>query len=136
LAPGTEAGLERDSFLVDEALPPVPAPFMIPECGMTSRQVWSALLGELRMSEAIPRTDVDTWLRDSLLVGRGATDTLVMGVPHELARRRATGRNLSAIRAAVKRVTGVALAVEVVLIRDWAERQTDSGEANSAASSV
>ena len=136
LAPGTEAGLERDSSLVDEALPPVPAPFMIPECGMTSRQVWSALLGELRMSEAIPRTDVDTWLRDSLLVGRGATDTLVMGVPHELARRRATGRNLSAIRAAVKRVTGVALAVEVVLIRDWSERQTDSGEANSVASSV
>ena len=138
VVPVAAVGLDRDASLAslaDEAPPLAPVPFMIPECGMTSRQVWSALFGELRMSEAIPRTDVDTWLRDSLLVGRGATGALVMGVPHELARRRATGRNLSAIRAAVKRVTGVALAVEVALIREWAERQADAGDADSATGS-
>ncbi len=133
--------MEREASLADEAPSPVPVqapPFVIAECGMTSRQVWSALLGELRMSEAIGRTDVDTWLRDSLLMGRSETDALVIGVPHELARRRATGRNLTAIRAAVKRVTGVALTIEVVLIREWVGRQADAGagrEADSATGS-
>ncbi len=136
--PDVGIGSERDASVVDEASPPLPVqapPFMIAECGMTSRQVWSALLGELRMSEAIGRTDVDTWLRDSLLLGRGETDALMVGVPHELARRRATGRNLAAIRAAVKRVTGVSLTVEVVLIREWAERTADADGVDSAAGS-
>jgi hypothetical protein len=110
-----------------------PPPFTVEECGMTSRQIWSAVLGELRMSEEIGRTDVDTWLRDSMVVGRGSAGGLVIGVPHELARRRAAGRNLAALRGAVKRVTGIALPVEVVLIREWVRDReaVDGGVAGS-----
>ncbi len=87
---------------------------------MTNRQVWSAVLGDLQFSGAIGRAEVSTWLRDAAVVGMTDTGGLVVGVPHELARRRAAGRYLGPIRQAVERVTGLSLPVEVVLFREWA----------------
>jgi len=98
-------------------VPPVVA---IDACGMTSRQVWSAVLADLEAGSAIGRTDVATWLRDAAVLGEREGTALVIGVPHDLARRRAAGRYLAAIRAAVHRVTGVSYAIEIVLFRDWA----------------
>ena len=100
-------------------------PFVVPvftvdTCGMTNRQIWSAVLGDLQFSGAIGRADISTWLRDAAVIALGDDGELVIGVPHELARRRASGRYLGAIRQAVERVTGIAFGIEVVLIRDWA----------------
>ena len=106
-----------DVPLADE---PFVAPvFTVEGCGMTNRQVWSAVLGDLQLSGAIGRTEVSTWLRDAAVLGMTGEDGIVLGVPHELARRRAA-RYLGAIRQAVERVTGLSLAIEVVLFREWA----------------
>jgi len=94
--------------------------FMVEGCGMTNRQVWSAVLSDLQFSGAIGRAEVSTWLRDAAVVGIADAGGLVLGVPHELARRRATGRYLGLIRQAVERVTGLSMTIEVVLFREWA----------------
>jgi hypothetical protein len=131
-------GSSTSSGVRDPERDAAPAVFVIDECGMTSRQVWSAVLGELQFSSAsssasasgssgsstslggaMSRTDVDTWLRDSAIVGRGEDGALVIGVPHEIARRRAAGRYLGELRRAVAQATGVDLGVEVILLRDW-----------------
>ncbi|MBA2469483.1 MAG: hypothetical protein H0V37_08760 [Chloroflexia bacterium] len=93
--------------------------FTVEGCGMTNRQVWSAVLGDLQLSGAIGRTEVSTWLRDAAVLVMTGEGGIVLGVPHELARRRAA-RYLGAIRQAVERVTGLSLAIEVVLFREWA----------------
>ncbi len=87
---------------------------------MTSRQVWSAVLADIRFSGTIGQSDVSTWLRGAALLAMTDDGELVLGVPHELAQRRASGRYLGAIRQAVERVTGLRLPVTVVLFRDWA----------------
>jgi hypothetical protein len=94
--------------------------FTIAACGMTNRQVWQAVLGDLEFSGAIARADVSTWLRSAALLAESGDGGLVLGVPHDLALRRASGRYLGAIRQAVERVTGLALPVTVILFRDWA----------------
>ncbi len=108
-----------------DAPPADEEPFVVPVftvegCGMTNRQVWSAVLSDLQFSGAIGRAEVSTWLRDAAVVGITDAGGLVLGVPHELARRRATGRYLSLIRQAVERVTGLSVTIEVVLFREWA----------------
>ncbi len=113
----------------------IPDAFVIAECGMASSQVWSAVLGEIQYSSAsgrgIGRTDIDTWLRDSAIVGRGEDGAVVIGVPHEIARRRAAGRYLGELRRVLSRVTGVDLEIEVVLIRDW--RRAGAGDGRNDA---
>jgi len=122
--PGGEWPAQDWPVRAEEVTPedePFVAPvFTIEGCGMTNRQVWSAVLGDLQFSGAIARAEVSTWLRDAAVVGMTDTGGLVVGVPHELARRRAAGRYLGSIRQAVERVTGLALTIEVVLFREWA----------------
>ncbi len=114
-------GADLVSARSPDAEQPFVAPvFTVEGCGMTNRQVWSAVLGDLQFSGAIGRAEVSTWLRDAAVVGMSDEGGLVIGVPHELARRRATGRYLGLIRQSVARVTGLSLAIEVVLFRDWA----------------
>jgi len=112
-----------------EAEPPFVAPvFTITGCGMTNRQVWSAVLGDLQFSGAIGRAEVATWLRDAALLALTDDGGLVLGVPHELARRRAAGRYLGPIRQAVERVTGLPVTLEVVLYHDWAAQRGSDAE--------
>ncbi len=94
--------------------------FTIPSCGMSSRQVWSSVLADIEFSGAIGRADVSTWLRSAAILAVDDEGGVVLGVPHDLALRRASGRYLGAIQTAIARVTGESLAVTVVLIRDWA----------------
>ena len=124
---GRDGSLAQAPGVDEPRRDPVPDAFVIDECGMTSRQVWSAVLGDLQYGSAtgsaagggIGRTDIDTWLRDSAIAGRGAGGAVVIGVPHEIARRRAAGRYLGELRRAVSRVVGVDLEIEVTLLRDW-----------------
>ena len=87
---------------------------------MSNRQVWSAVVSDIEFSGAIGRADVSTWLRSAAILAVDDDGGLVLGVPHDLALRRASGRYLGAIRQAIARVTGASIPVTVVLIRDWA----------------
>jgi len=101
--------------------------FMVPECGMTSEQIWSAVLDDLRGSGAIPRGEVDTWLRDSALIGRGEDGvTLIAGVPHALAERRAL-RFLPAIEQATAHIVGFDCAIEIVRTQTWLAGRAATG---------
>jgi hypothetical protein len=102
----------------------VPA-FSVPGCGLSSHQVWAAVVDEVERDGAMPRVDVDAWLRVSGIVAmRG--DALVVGVPNVLAERRAAGRYLSTLAEAVERVTGVRFPLEVV-VGDGREAAEDAG---------
>ncbi len=122
--PAGGRGAEEFASGVEPA--PVAASFLIEECGLSNRQVWSAMLDELRAGG--DRASVDTWLRDAAIVGRGEDGALVVGVPHELARRRVADRFVTALRRSVTTVVGVALPVEVVLTREWLAAHQGEGE--------
>ena len=92
--------------------------FMIEDCGLTNRQVWTAVMGDLHQSGAISQADVSTWLRDAAILDC-ASGEVVIGVPHELARRRAAGRYAGSIRQSLERVTGLRVDVSIILFRDW-----------------
>jgi len=100
--------------------------FMVPECGMTSEQIWSAVLDDLRGEGAIPRGEVDTWLRDSALIGRGEGAMLIVGVPHALAERRAL-RFLPAIEQAAAHIVGFDCAIEIVRTQTWLADRAATG---------
>jgi hypothetical protein len=121
----------RSTSTAPSRIAPPPAPraipvFRVPECGMTSAQIWSAVLDDLRGSGSIPRGEVDTWLRDSMLIGRGGEDdALIVGVPHALAERRAI-RFLSAIEQATMHIVGFDCSIEIVRTQTWLAEQ-DAG---------
>jgi hypothetical protein len=104
--------------------------FLLPECGMTSEQVWTAVLDDLRGSGAIPRGEVDTWLRDTQLIGRDdEADALVIGVPHALAERRAE-RFRGAIEQATAHIVGFDCALAIVRTQAWLAAQADGTGTN------
>lgn len=93
---------------------------------MTNTQVWTSVLDDLRGSGAIPRAEVDTWLRDSALIGRDEErDVLIVGVPHALAERRAK-RFLAAIETAAMHIVGYDCAIEIVRTQDWLAAQDEA----------
>lgn len=100
--------------------------FTLPECRMTSTQVWMSVLDELRGSGAIPKPEIDSWLRDSVLLGRDEDDALVVGVPHALAERRAA-RFLSAIESAAMHIVGFDCAIRIVRTSTWLAGQGATG---------
>ncbi|HWV23882.1 MAG TPA: hypothetical protein VNZ58_06810 [Thermomicrobiales bacterium] len=98
--------------------------FRIAECGMSGMQVWTSVVDDLRQSGAIPKAEVDTWLRDSALLGRDPeTDALIVGVPHALAERRAA-RFLAAIETATMQVVGFDCEISIVRTQDWLAANT------------
>jgi hypothetical protein len=102
--------------------------FMVAECGMSSTQVWTSVLDDLRGSGAIPKAEVDTWLRDSELIGRDpGNDAFIVGVPHALAERRAA-RFLSQIESAAMQIVGFDCEIQIVRTQTWlAAREEATG---------
>jgi chromosomal replication initiation ATPase DnaA len=100
-----------------------PPSFVVAECGLWSGQVWAAVLSELERHEAVGQADFAAWLRSTLPLGRGGDggpgSPLVVGVPHALAQRRVSSRFQDVIAGVVSGVVGVALPVEIVVVRDW-----------------
>ncbi len=92
--------------------------FAIEACGMTNRQLWSAVLAEVQANGRIGGAEVATWLREAAIVAVTG-ETVTLGVPHDLARRRVDGRHSGAIRGALERVSGLRFELEVVLFREW-----------------
>jgi hypothetical protein len=101
------------------------AAFAVPGCGLSNHQVWSAVIDEVERNGAIPRVDIEAWLRMSGIVAV-RDDALLVGVPNVLAERRAAGRYLSTLAAAVERVTGVRFPLAVV-VGDGREGEEDAG---------
>jgi hypothetical protein len=92
-------------------LPPV---FTIEEIGLSSRQVWAAVLAEVARQGQISPADLETWLRPAALIGREG-DTLLIGEPNAVARERLATRLLTPLLAAITATVGLPLAVEVVV---------------------
>lgn len=111
------------------APPPMPRTipsFMVRECGMSSAQVWMSVLDDLRGSGAIPKAEVDTWLRDSVLLGRDEeTDAFIVGVPHALAERRAV-RFLTPIETTTMQIVGFDCEIRIVRTQTWLAAQDDA----------
>lgn len=93
---------------------------------MTSTQVWMSVLDELRGSGAIPKPEIDSWLRDSVLLGRDENEALVVGVPHALAERRAA-RFLGAIETAAMHIVGFDCEIRIVRTGTWLAEQAATG---------
>jgi hypothetical protein len=93
--------------------------FLVPECGLPSGQVWAAVLDEIAHGGTVSRANLDTWLRQTALIGRAENGALIIGVPHALAQQRITTRLLSPLQAAVRSVVGTVPGIEVVVARDW-----------------
>jgi hypothetical protein len=107
------------------------ATFVLPEVGLTNRQVWAATLGELARRGEIGRTELESWLRPAALIGRdGETPPsgrvpaervgpeglrLVIGAPNAVSRERIATRLLPAVREALAATIGVPVEVSVVV---------------------
>ena len=100
--------------------------FTLPECRMTNTQVWMSVLDELRGSGAVPKPEIESWLRDSVLVGRDEDGALIVGVPHALAERRAA-RFLPAIETATMQIVGFDCAIRFVRTATWLADQARTG---------
>jgi len=108
------------------AMPRTIPSFMVQECGMSSAQVWMSVLDDLRGSGAIPKAEVDTWLRDSVLLGRdGESDAFIVGVPHALAERRAV-RFLTPIETTTMQIVGFDCEIRIVRTQTWLAAQDDA----------
>jgi hypothetical protein len=92
--------------------------FTIEACGMTNRQLWSAVQAELQASGRVGVAEIATWLREAVVL-EVTEEAVTLGVPHDLARRRVDGRHRGAIRGALERVSGLRFELEVVLFREW-----------------
>lgn len=93
---------------------------------MTSTQVWMSVLDELRGSGTIPKPEIESWLRDSVLLGRDDDGALVVGVPHALAERRAA-RFLGAIGIAAMQIVGFDCTIRIVRTSAWLAAQSATG---------
>jgi hypothetical protein len=88
--------------------------FVIPEIGLTNRQVWAATLGELARRGVVDPTELASWLRPAALVGRDGP-TLLLGAPNAVSRDRIARRLLPAVREALGATIGAPVAVAVVV---------------------
>jgi hypothetical protein len=137
--PGTNAGAPSRQPVVEPAAAawsPAPAPgreiepapaaepvnFPIVEVGLSSRQVWAAVLDELAQRGSVSRADLETWLRPASLIGREG-ETLLIGAPNAVARDRITTRLLPTLRDAITATLGVAVEIAVVSGNDWEEQR-------------
>jgi hypothetical protein len=114
---------------------PEPSAFAIPECGMTSAQVWASALAELAASGTVPREQVDAWLRPARLLARRGDGALIVGAPNALAQTRLAARCGPALAATFARILGGPVGVEVVVISSWLAARAaddDDGEADAA----
>lgn len=90
---------------------------------MSSAQVWTSVLDDLRGSGAVPGAEIDTWLRDSELIGRDPeSDAFIVGVPHALAERRAA-RFRSSLETATMHIVGFDCEIEIVRTQAWLTAQ-------------
>ena len=99
-----------------------PVNFSIAEVGLSSRQVWAAVLDEAAQRGSVSRADLETWLRPASLIGREG-ETLLIGAPNAVARDRIATRLLPALREAITATLGVDVEIAVVSGNDWPQQR-------------
>ena len=108
--------------MAEPAMAAEPVNFPIAEVGLSSRQVWAAVLDEVARRGSVSRADLETWLRSASLIGREG-ETLLIGAPNAVARDRITARLLPALREAITATIGVRVEIAVVSGNDWEEQR-------------
>ena len=108
--------------MAEPAMIAEPVNFPIVEVGLSSRQVWAAVLDEVAQRGNVSRADLETWLRPASLIGREG-ETLLIGAPNAVARDRIATRLLPALREAITATLGVAVEIAVVSGNDWPEQR-------------
>jgi hypothetical protein len=88
--------------------------FVIPEIGLTNRQVWAATLGELARRGDVGRMELESWLRPATLICRDGA-TLIIGTPNAVTRERIATRLLPAVRDALGVAIGAPVGVSVIV---------------------
>ena len=110
----------------DSPAEPLPAPtFLVDEAlGLNNRQLWAAVLDDLR--RGVPAGAFATWLRPTRLLDVAAGGALVVGVPNSFAGEWLGERLAAQVEAAVEVVLGQRRAVRFVVEREWLSRVADS----------
>jgi hypothetical protein len=93
--------------------------FGIPGTGMTSGQVWQAVLDELTANGDIPAANLGAWVRPARLLAAPEPGMLVVGAPHAPAQRRIAKQFTRPIERALSRVLGRDARIEVVTANTW-----------------
>jgi hypothetical protein len=106
---------DRERGPHDRSGGPPPAIFEVAGSGMTSEQVWAAALDELAASGEIPAANLAAWIRPTRLIAERPGGVLVIGAPHAPARRRIASHFVLPIEAALSRVLGQDVRIEVVV---------------------
>lgn len=99
--------------------------FPIPEARMLSSQLWTAVMDHLRAADAVPRSEMDNWLRDARILDRADDgDVFVIGLPSPFAQRRAE-RFRDAIENALVSAVGFDVEVRFVRTATWLAQDTE-----------
>jgi hypothetical protein len=93
--------------------------FVIPGTGMTSAQVWQAVLDELTASGDIPAANLGAWIRPARLLAVPEPGVIVVGAPHAPAQRRIAKQFTRPIERALSRVLGRDARIDVVTASTW-----------------
>jgi hypothetical protein len=98
------------------ASPTIPTFLVDPALGLTNRQLWAAVLDELRRT--VSPGSFATWLKPTRLIDREGTD-LVVGVPNSYAREWLDERFAAQVESAVEVVLGSSRRVRFAVEREW-----------------
>jgi hypothetical protein len=96
--------------------PTIPTFLVDPTLGLTNRQLWAAVLDELRRT--VSPGSFATWLKPTRLIGLEGTE-LVVGVPNSYAREWLGERFASQVESAVEVVLGSSRRVRFAVEREW-----------------
>jgi len=97
----------------------VRTPFFVPEIGLTSAQVWNAVVEDVVRSGQIRHSDANAWLRPATLIDRSATGDFIIGAPNSITAKRIAERFAAPIANALNALLGSQVDVDVVIAQDW-----------------
>lgn len=105
---------------VEPAERPEPPTFVVPQSpGLTNKQLWAAVLDELRPT--CPPGTFATWLKPTRLIGLDG-DALVVGVPNSFARQWLAERFEGPVARAVGSILGGSRPIRFEVEQDWLSR--------------
>ncbi|MGD9857350.1 MAG: hypothetical protein AB7U20_20600 [Planctomycetaceae bacterium] len=93
--------------------------FPVAEIGLTSVQLWAAVLEEMERDAQIEKTEISRWLRPAALIDRLEQGAFIIGAPSEMAAKRIAGRYGHGIARAMTSLLGGPCELSVVVASEW-----------------
>jgi len=93
--------------------------FFVPEIGLTSAQVWDAVVEDVVRTGEIRRSDAIAWLRPAALIDRSDNGAFIIGAPNAITAKRLGERFARPIATALDALLGSRVVVDVVVAQDW-----------------